>query len=197
MSLTDSRASEGWSSIVYEDADGDGFLSSSDPIVSVTDLQVGETKVLFVKVFAPGTAADGVSNLTELSAAWGSEVLSVTDITRVSSAEITVVKEQALDNGCDGVLDSAYSSSVFSVEPGNNCISYRLTAINAGSENVVNVVLADATPTFTSYVGSAYCNQASCSLVEPTAGGEGEIAASLPMLVAGDTVVVEFMVRVD
>ena len=97
--------------------------------------------MFFVKVFAPGTAADGVSNLTELSAVWGSEVLTVTDITQVSSAEITVVKEQALDNGCDGILDSAYSRSVFTVEPGNNCIRYRLTAINAGTGNVMNVVV--------------------------------------------------------
>jgi len=197
LSLTDSLASEGWSSIIYEDTDGDGSLGPSDPIVSVTDLQVGETKVLFVKVFAPGTAADGVSNLTELSAAWGSEVLTVTDITQVSSAEITVVKEQALDNGCDGVLDSAYSSSVFSVEPGNNCIRYRLTAINAGTENVMNVVVADATPTFTSYEGSATCDKSNCSLLEPSGGSEGEITASLPLLLAGDRVVVEFMVRVD
>jgi len=197
LSLTDSLGSDGWTSIVYEDTDGNGSLGSADQIISVTDLQAGETKTLFVKVFVPGTAADGVSNLTELTAAWGAEVLVVADVTRVSSAEITVVKEQALDNGCDGVLDSAYSSSVFSVEPGNNCISYRLTAINAGAENVMNVVVADATPTFTSYVGSASCNQANCSLLEPSGGGEGEIVASLPLLLAGDTVVVEFMVKVD
>ena len=197
LSVTDSLAPEGWSSIIYEDIDGDGLQGPSDPVVSVTDLQVGETKVLFVKVFAPGTAADGVSNLTVLTAAGGSEVLTVTDITQVGSAEITVTKEQALDNGCDGVLDSAFSSSVFSVEPGNNCIRYRLTAINAGTENVMNVVVADATPTFTSYEGSASCNQSNCSLLEPSAGSEGEITASLPLLPAGDAVVVEFMVRVD
>ena len=138
-----------------------------------------------------------MSNFTELSAAWGSEVLVVTDVTQVSSAEITVVKEQALDNGCDGILDSAYSRSVFTVEPGNNCIRYRLTAINAGTGNVMNVVVADATPTFTSYEGSASCNQSNCSLLEPSGGSEGDIVASLPLLLAGDSVVVEFMVRVD
>ena len=197
LSTTDSRASEGWSSTIYEDSDGDGTLSTSDQVISVTDLQVGETKTLFVKVYAPGTAADGVINLTEFSAAWGSDVLIVTDVTQVSSAEISVIKEQALDNGCDGVLDSAYSSSVFSVEPGDNCISYRLTAINAGSENVMNVVVADATPTFTSYVGSATCDQTNCSVAEPLPGAEGEVVASLPLLLAGDTIVVEFRVRVD
>jgi len=133
LSLTDSRASEGWNSSVFEDTDGDGVLGPSDQLINLIDLGVGETKVLFVKVYAPGTASDGVSNKTELSASWESETLVVTDITQVSSAEITVVKEQALDNGCDGVLDSVYSNSVFSVEPGNNCISYRLTAINAGT----------------------------------------------------------------
>ena len=197
LAVTDSLAAEGWSSAVYEDTNSDGSLDSSDQLVSLIDLQAGETKTLFVKVYAPGTAAGGVLNKTELSATWGSDVLIVTDVTQVGSAEITVVKEQALDIGCDGVLDSSYSSSVFSVEPGNNCISYRLTAINAGSQNVMNVVVADATPTFTSYAGSASCNQSNCSVAEPSIGGEGEIAASLPLLLAGDRVVVEFMVKVD
>jgi len=197
LSVTDSLVADGWNSILYEDTDGDGTLGAADQIISVTDLQAGETKTLFVKVFAPGTAADGVLNLTEVNVVWGAEVLSVTDVTHVSSGEISVYKEQALDNGCDGVLDSAYSSSMFSVEPGNNCISYRLTATNAGSESVLNVVVADATPTFTSYVGSAACYQTNCTVVEPAVGGEGDIVASLPELVAGDTVVVEFMVRVD
>ncbi len=197
LTVTDSLASEGWSSLIYEDIDGDGVLSAADVTVSVTQLFAGESKTLFVKVFAPGTAVDSQFNFSQLSATWGAESLSVTDITNISSGELSVTKEQALDNGCDGILDSGYTMSAFSVEPGNNCVRYRLTAINSGSQAVLNVVVADATPTFTSYYGGAGCSQLNCTLAEPLTGAQGDIVASLPTLAAGASVVVEFMVRID
>ncbi len=197
LTVTDSKASEGWSSVLYEDTDSNGVLGSADQIIDSTTLMAGESKTLFLKIFAPGTAASGSSNSTELVASAGVEVLSVTDITNVSSGNITVLKEQALDSFCDGVLDSSYSVNGFSVEPGNNCVRYRLTAFNSGSESVLNVVVADATPTFTSYAGSAVCSQPGCTVSEPVIGSDGEITASLAALPAGDSVVVEFMVRID
>lgn len=195
VAVTDSLASQGWSSLVYEDTDGDGTHSAADVPVDLLSLAAGESKALFVKVFAPATASQ--PNSTVLTASWSSGARSVTDITNISTGEITVVKEQALDNGCDGVLDSAYSLGVFSVEPGNNCVSYRLTAANRGSAAILNVVVADATPTFTSYSGTASCSKSNCTIVEPLPGDEGEVKASLPTLQAGDSVVVEFVVRVD
>ncbi len=197
LSVSDSLAAEGWSSLIYEDSDGDSLFSSADLPVDTTSLAAGESTVLFVRVFAPATAGDGIANSTELSAGTATETLLVTDISNVSSGRITVLKEQALDNQCDGILDSNYTSSGFSVEPGNNCVRYRLTAHNAGSAGVLNVVVADATPAFTSYTGSALCSKGSCTLTEPLNGGEGEIVAALPQLAAGDSVVVEFMVRID
>ena len=198
LSVSDSLSVEGWNSIVFEDTDGDGMLGVSDQTIEFLPLlAAGETKMLFVKVFVPGTAPDGLSNSTVLTSSWSSGSLSVTDITNVSAGEISVTKEQALDAGCDGVLDSVFSSNGFAVEPGNNCVKYRLIATNAGSEAVLNVVVADATPTFTSYFGSADCSHSNCSITEPFGGGQGDIIASLPELVAGDSVVVEFVVRID
>lgn len=197
LSVTDSLAGEGWSSLLYEDTDADGTLSTADQIVDTLSLANGESRTLFVKVFAPGTAGDGVANLSVLTASSAVETLSVTDITNVSAAKISVLKEQALDALCDGILDSSYTSSTFDIEPGNNCVRYRLTAVNSGSQSVLNVVVADATPIFTSYIGTALCSQANCTVTEPAVGSVGDIIAELPTLVAGDSVVVEFMVRVD
>ena len=137
--------------MLYEDTDNNGVFGSADQQISTASLVAGESRVLFVRVFVPATASGGSSNSTELTVSSATETLLVTDITNVSSGNITVLKEQALDNQCDGVLDSGYSSNTFSVEPGNNCVRYRLIATNVGSESVVNVVVADATPTFTSY----------------------------------------------
>lgn len=197
LSLTDDRAADGWSSLIYEDTDGDGSLSADDQIINTVNLPAGESIALFVRVFAPASAVALQFNSTVITVTDGVITQTVTDITNVTTGEISVQKEQALDNGCDGVLDTPYSFSVFAVEPGNNCISYRLTASNGGSASVLNVVVADATPSFTSYSGSASCSKTNCTINEPAAGGEGEVIASLPELVAGDSVVVEFMVRID
>ncbi len=197
LGITDSLVAEGWSSLLYEDTDGNGSLSSADQIVDSISLAASESRALFVRVFVPATAGDGVSNFTELTASSATETLSVTDITNVSAATISVLKEQALDRFCDGVLDSNYSSGTFDIEPGNNCVRYRLTAVNSGSQSVLNVVVADATPIFTSYAGIALCSQPNCTVTEPAGGSNGDIIAELPTLSAGDQVVVEFTVRVD
>ena len=197
LTVADSLASQGWSSVLYEDTDNNGVFGASDQQISTASLAAGESRVLFVRVFVPATAIGGSSNSTELLVSSATETLLVTDITNVSSGNITVLKEQALDNQCDGVLDSSYSSNTFSVEPGNNCVRYRLIATNVGSESVINVVVADATPTFTSYTASALCSRPDCTVTEPAAGSEGDITASIPVLPAGDSVIVEFMVRID
>lgn len=197
LTVSDSRAGQGFSSVLYEDTDGNGVFGAADQLINSVSLAAAESKVLFVRVFVPATASGGSSNLTELVVSSATETLSVTDVTNVSSGNITVLKEQALDNQCDGVLDSSYSSNTFSVEPGNNCVRYRLIATNVSSESVINVVVADATPTFTSYTDNAFCSRSDCKVTEPVGGGEGDITASIPVLPAGDSVVVEFMVRID
>ena len=197
LSVSDSRAAQGWTSLIYEDTDGNGSISSGDQIIDTVDLTPGQSMTLFVKVFAPANAPVTGFNSTVLRATSDAITHTVTDITKVSTGEISVMKEQAVDNGCDGVLDTPYGNSILAVEPGNNCVRYRLTAINGGSASVVNVVVADGTPTFTSYIDSASCSKSSCTISEPVPGGEGEVVASLPELIAGDSVVVEFAVRID
>jgi len=194
---TNSLGESGWSSIVYEDSDGNGALSAGDQEVQLTSLLAGERKKLFVKVLAPTTAIEGETNNTVLIAQWDGKQIDVTDVTSISTGKISVLKEQALDDGCDGVLDSVYGSDVFAVSPGNNCVSYRLTARNLGSTSIHNVVVADATPAFTTYFDRATCSSPGCVITEPAQGGQGEIVASLLRLDSGGSVVVKFMVKVD
>ena len=138
-------------------------------------------------------------NNTSLTVSWNSaaDSVAVTDVTRITESELSIVKEQAPDLGCDGTLDGGYGVGSFSVEPGNNCVSYRLTARNDGSSTVFNVDIADATPAFTSYTGAANCAHPACSVSEPASGGQGTVVATLPSLLAGATVVLTFSVRVE
>ncbi len=200
LQLTTQDSGAGWTSIVYEDTDGSGDLSGADVLVtSIASLAPGQVVPLFVKVFAPSNAELLSVNNTTLTASWngGADSLVVTDVTRVTESELSIVKEQALDLGCDGALDSSYGVASFSVEPGNNCVSYRLTASNDGSNTVYNVDIADATPAFTAYTGVATCAHSGCTVVEPANGAYGNIVATLPSLLAGASVVLTFSVRVE
>lgn len=197
---TDSLGSDGWSSVIYEDTDGNNILSGADQVVTlIPGLAVNEVRRLFVKVFSPSGAAVLSVNQTLLSVSWnaGASSAAVTDATTVAELEITIVKEQAPDFGCDGSLDGVYGVGGFAVEPGNNCVSYRLTATNAGHTTAYNVDVADATPAFTEYFGAANCSHTNCSVSEPSPGGQGNVVASLPTLAAGAALVLEFSVRVE
>lgn len=200
LTLTDTMQSQGWASIVYEDTDGDDVLGGADlQIDSIVSLPPGQLVRLFVKVFAPADGALQTVNTTTLAVAWnsGADVIDVADVTTISESEISIVKEQAPDFGCNGTLEASYGVSGFAVEPGNNCVSYRLTATNAGVVTVYNIEIADATPAFTEYVGSAVCSAAGCSIQEPAVGSQGNVVGTLSSLAAGDSVVLEFSVRVE
>jgi len=192
--------SPGWTSIVYADTDGSGNLSVADaPVATIPSLAPGQVIPLFVKVFAPANAELLSVNNTTLTASWngGADSVTVTVITRVTETELSIIKEQAPDLGCDGALDGGYDVASFSVEPGNNCVSYRLTARNDGSSTVYNVDIADAIPAFTAYTGVASCLHSGCTVTEPASGGYGNIVATLPSLLAGESVVFTFSVRVE
>lgn len=200
LGVTDALGNEGWSSIIYEDSNGDNIPGSNDQVVSsIANLAVGEARRLFVKVFSPSGAPVLTVNQTILTASWngGADSVAVTDMTTIAAMEIIIVKEQAPDFGCDGNIDGAYGVGSFAVEPGLNCVSYRLTATNAGQAVAYNVDVADATPAFTEYFGAASCSISGCTVSEPVPGGQGNIIASLAVLAAGAEFVLEFSVRVE
>ncbi len=200
LSTVDSLGPDGWTSVIYEDTDADDALSGTDQVAtSIVSLAVGESRRLFVKVFSPSGAPVLSANQTELTVLWngGAGSASVIDVTTIALMEINIVKEQAPDFGCDGTIDGSYGVTGFAVEPGNNCVSYRLTATNAGQAVAYNVDVADATPAFTEYAGVASCSQSGCAVSEPAIGGQGNIVASIPSLAAGAQLILEFSVRVE
>ncbi|OED42424.1 hypothetical protein AB833_07245 [Chromatiales bacterium (ex Bugula neritina AB1)] len=200
LSLSDSEEAQGWTSALFEDTDADGKLGPADLVITdLATIAIGEVRQLFLKVFAPAGAELQSTNTTELQVSWnsGSSLEMVSNVTTVTSSEINIVKEQAPDLGCNGTLNSPYSVSDFSIEPGNNCVSYRLTATNAGLVTVYNVEVTDATPAFTAYFGTAFCSIGSCTVTEPVAGGQGNINASLGSLEPGGSVILIFSVRVE
>ncbi|ASJ76597.1 DUF11 domain-containing protein [Granulosicoccus antarcticus] len=200
LSTVDSLVADGWSSAVYEDTDDDGVFTAADQLIStVAALPAGTTKVLFVKVVAPANAAYGAADTTLLTASWnsGADSVEASNVTTVDAGDIGIVKEQALDLGCDGVLDGAYTRQPFAVEPGNNCVQYRLTATNAGVEPVFNAIIQDATPAFTVYRSSATCSATVCTITEPVDGGTGLVTGEVATVEPGESVEFIFAVVIE
>ena len=122
-------------------------------------LPSGKGLRLFVKVFAPSSAAAGetdnrtlqaiVKNSTGAGACASPEpaAQSVVDTSNVMTAQIRLLKEQGLDAKCDGVVDLAFSATQIQVKPGE-CVIYRVQASNQGVDAVTNVIMNDSVPAF-------------------------------------------------
>nr|MBX2883011.1 DUF11 domain-containing protein [Granulosicoccus sp.] len=132
-----------------------------------------------------------------VSVSWAGGALSVTDQTTINQGDMVIVKEQAIDNGCDNILDSVYTVNSFSLEPGSNCVSYRLTATNSGSTPLFNAVIQDATPAFTTYQPAAVCSAASCTITEPAGGATGVVSAEVATILPGESVEFTFAVVLE
>lgn len=200
LTAIDSRPD--WSSVVYLDTNPDGALGPGDSIYSTPlSLALGESRVVFVKVFAPANASALQGNTTRLSAAWNAntQTVLVQDQSIVSQSRVMIRKEQVRDNGCDGVPDAGSSFTVDQIEvaPGNNCVIYRLSAFNQGVEPSYNVKIHDYTPAYTTYQFAAQCSRTPCWIVQPSVGEVGAVNAETDQLLPGDSFFLQFVVRID
>ncbi len=203
----------GWRSVVFEDANGNGILDVSGPTpdplaASPFSLAVNKSKTLLVQVFSPQTAGLGVADVSTLTATPLSLIdgekqypLVVTDNTVVMAGSLGVSKEQGLDSNCDGVAEGAFGAADLGTGsiPGA-CILYKITATNMGTENVINVLLNDATPPYTVYYSStpmppAASTVGSVSLV-PSPSQNGKIIANVGILTPGQSAVLTFGVQI-
>ena len=199
FTTSDSLAASGWASKVFQDSDGDDVFTAADAELStIANLAANQSQVIFVRVSSSANTPSGAFNVTTLTASSNTGgTVTTTDTTTIAAGDIAIVKEQAPDLGCDGTLDGPYSRQPFSLEPGNNCVSYRLTATNAGVEPVFNALITDATPAFTVYQPTAVCSAASCVITEPPAGGTGVVSGEIPTVAPGESVELTFAVVIE
>lgn len=114
LTLADSLVGSGFTSVTYWDADNDGDLTATDPVI-VDDLHdvlpaglaAGAQTRLFVKVFAPLGAPDGATNVTTITATTTGVINTIAappavlnnDTTSVIRGDLVIVKKQRIDNG--------------------------------------------------------------------------------------------------
>ena len=207
LNLGDTDSSSGWTSIIYYDINGTGILATNDPVItsipSGVTLAPGASIKIIVKVFAPAGSAPGAADQTTLTVTTVNgtlvssvpAVVTVQDNTTVISSLLTLLKEQGLDATCSGTVSSYTTTNLAAVAPGA-CIGYRLTALNKGSTTATNIVISDATPTFTTLSGSVTTTAGSVTTT-PGTGNAGPIAVTVPSLAPGASAIVTFEVKIQ
>lgn len=217
ITLPSVNSKAGWTSVLYYDANGNGTLDATDPVVPAAGLQAipalaaglapGQSITIFDKVTAPSGAQVGDVNTSTITAttANGSYTSSApapavaTDGTTIIAGNLQLVKKQALDAGCVGPTGSTvYSQANVNALPGQ-CVLYQIAVTNVGSANATSVVVSDATPTYTT-LSSAAASAPTTSvgtITGPAAGSSGTISATIGTLAPAQGAVVTFGVKVQ
>jgi len=127
----------------------------------------------------------------------GTARVSNTDVTVVSTAQLRIDKTGAVDADCDGTPETDFTTATLQARPGE-CILWKVTVVDMGSEPVCNVTVYDAAPPFTRIAGSPQI------VAEPAPGGVGactvtgqEVLCTVgnPMDITGDGAPEPFCLR--
>ena len=203
-----SLAGDGWTSVVYYDANNNGELDPSDPVVESLAQITASGKYTDGTAAVAGTLPSGgvcaCSSRSSLRRARPPAkptttrcrpssrtapapapapaqpaAQSVVDTSNVMTAQIRLLKEQGLDAKCDGVVDLAFSATQIQVKPGE-CVIYRVQASNQGVDAVTNVIMNDSVPAFSTYVDIK--DSSICTpgqATTPANGGTGSVTCNV------------------
>ena len=167
IALASTNNRDGFSSVIYFDADGDGQLSDAElargPITSTGalvngvftpgPLAAGGTFKIIVKVFGPSSEfQSGQANQTVVTAdATGGITATATDTTTIVAGDVLLEKLQKVYNA-DGTPANAGAPTKGNATalPGQT-IRYTIRVTNTGGAPVSDIVVRDNTPAFTTY----------------------------------------------
>lgn len=198
----------GFSTTLYYDANADGQLDSSDPVMTslanipAAQLAAGAQIRIFAKVQHNGSNSVGVVNSTliELRDSTNALLGSVTDITTISTTQIRLYKLQAKDDNCDGTADSAYTAATLTIGKNSNgsaqCVLYRVTVRNEGAAAIGTFNFRDSTPAATVMASAPVCSSCTANTIAaPAIGLTGNLSGTVPAIASGASHNFEFGVR--
>ncbi|WP_417280546.1 hypothetical protein [Celeribacter sp.] len=214
VTITDGGISEsglsGFSGAIFYDANDNGVLDATDPVVDnfndiVGGLAPGDSLSLIYRVQTPSTATVGVSEIgtitldatlngTETDADATDNAAS--DTIQIISGDVTLTKYQYIDANCDGTVGT-FTKTRLDVEPGQ-CIRYLVEAENTGSSPADNVLINDAAPAYTSITncggacGETLVPGTATATISPTG-----VSSSHGTVLPGSIASIEFTVQVD
>lgn len=215
ITISVADATAGFTSVVYLDANNNGTVDPTDPVIDDSlaagggvfagPLAPGQNVRLLVKVTAPAGVAIGTVDTATLTVSVTGNINSVpppanavaTDVTTVLSGDLTLSKQQALDAACDGTADTAFGIANVNAAPAQ-CVCYRVTANNVGTADATSVVIQDPTPAFTKVSTAATVTApGTIAGTSPGVGGTGLITANVGTMTPGQSSVLSFCIRID
>lgn len=178
----------GFSSVVYLDANNNGILDDNEqgaPYTSIPTLDPGQSVGIFVKVFGPAQSTQvGGINTTTLTANLDNDLTTDTfdaggasgsaqDATTLVVGDVKLDKLQSLDgiNFVRSNLNAAPGATIY----------YRIIVTNTGTADVTQVTVNDATPAYTTALTAP---AATYTTTDPTTGAITVVtlgAASQPL----------------
>ncbi|MWC18243.1 DUF11 domain-containing protein [Acinetobacter johnsonii] len=198
----------GFTTTLYYDANNDGQLDASDPIIqnlSIVNSSILSSKApirIFNKVENTAYNTVGVVNTTIISLknSAGTVLDTATDVTTITNAPVRLSKLQAKDNNCDGVADTAYTSNVLPItrnaDGSGQCVLYQLTVKNLGASAIGRFNFYDYTPEAMVMSKAPSCSTCeSGSLSAPALGQMGAIKASVAAIKSNESHSLEFGVK--
>jgi uncharacterized repeat protein (TIGR01451 family) len=211
--LSDSRSAQGWNSTAYIDANANGTLEVGTDILvncgstSLT-LNVGESRTMFVRVFAPGSATGAdPANVTTLTATFGASTTFATDSTSVTDG-LVLTKDQVAVSCAAAGPHAGYTTAPIAAGPSTapgQCIAYRITGTNSTAGTITSVVISDIVPANTKMHYACSGNGASTPTVtvgSMAAGSAadnatGTVIANVGPLTSTQSAILYFCVRID
>jgi uncharacterized repeat protein (TIGR01451 family) len=180
-----------WASTLHLDANCSGTLDAGDTALSTAlSVTAGQQVCVINRVFAPAGVGSGAQDITVLSATqtWStatltptsqSSTLKNTDVTRISSVGLNLIKEVRQLSSCPTTAASSQAlttpyGATSSAKPGD-ALEYRLRYSNNSAAPINSVKLYDAIPAYTQFK-SAFC------LSTPTQGIGGCAVTQQPGL---------------
>ena len=212
LTLPSVNTQAGFTSTQYYDANGNGILDASDPVVPAAGLQgvlpsglaPGQAITIFDKVIAPSGVAAGVVNSTTVTVTTTNGIntgavpasTSATDSSTVVAGNVTLVKNQRLNSACSATNTGPYSGTTLTTGavPGA-CIDYQITVQNLGTADATGVTVSDSTPAFTVLAVAPATTVGVIATPTPAVGSAGSITANIGTLAPGASAVVTFAVK--
>lgn len=198
----------GFTTTLYYDANNDGQLDASDPIIqnlSIVNSSILSSKApirIFNKVENTAYNTVGVANTSVISLknSAGTLLDTATDITTITSAPVRLSKLQAKDNNCDGVADGVYTSNILPItrnsDGSGQCVLYQLTVNNLGASAIGRFNFYDYTPEAMVMSKAPTCTSCeSGSLSAPALGQTGAIKGSVAAIKSNESHSLEFGVK--
>lgn len=218
--VTATTTAANWNVAIYRDANNNGTVDSSDPLITdaklAEDLAVGASVRFLVRVFAPGGANPGdVANVTITvsdvdssgntvqNAPNGCGLQTNVDQTTVVTGALSVQKRQGTSAGTCTSTFPSLTSNTQTAKPGD-CVYYEVVATNNSAAPVNNVTLSDAAPAFTTLVTTTPAPSCSSSGLSPAvatsatvSGGSVSCTSSSNALAPGGSVTLRFAVQIS